>query len=106
MTTGKRDRSRAGSNKTAATSGGTSMSDVRLRYEIDDRVVFKVSEAARMLDCDVPTVYKHIHAGTLLAIDIRLPGAKSATWRVTRASLESFIAGATHEPLSAAGGRR
>ena len=75
------------------------MSDLRLRYVIDDRIVFKVSEAARMLDVDVRRIYQHISAGTLLAVDIRPRGSVRPTYRITRASLEAFMAAAESHPV-------
>lgn len=64
---------------------------VRLKVEVDERVVYRVSEVARLLDCAVELVYKHIREGSLLAVDTRPKGSTKANYRVTRASLDLFL---------------
>jgi hypothetical protein len=52
-----------------------------------------LQQAARILDCSC----RHIHAlgrsGDLTVIDIRVPGRKTACWRVKREDLDAWLAG-------------
>ena len=70
------------------------MGQVRL---LDDALVYKVSEVARLLNINIQTVHKLIRSGELLALDLRVQGSPQATWRITRASLEMYLAQARHE---------
>lgn len=70
------------------------MRQVRL---LDDALVYKVSEVARLLNINIQTVHKLIRSGELLALDLRVSGSPQATWRITRASLEMYLAQARHE---------
>lgn len=66
----------------------------------DDRVVFKASEVARALDTNIQTVHKLIRGGDLLAIDIRAKGSPKATYRITRASFEAYLAASTRTAVA------
>ena len=81
------------------------MGQVRL---LDDALVYKASEAARLLNLNIQTVHKLIKRGELLALDLRVAGSPKATWRITRASLEMYLAQARHEaePRTAVAGVR
>jgi excisionase family DNA binding protein len=70
------------------------MSEVRVRSKVDNRVVYKVSEVAEMLDVDVPMIYRHIRAGSLVVMDTRVPGSPKPHWRISRESLDAFLAAA------------
>ena len=84
-------RSRAGSARAARSkTGGTPMLDER-------SLVWKVSEVAARLNADVKTVHKLIRARELLALDLRVKGSPKATYRITRESLDAYMAQARME---------
>jgi hypothetical protein len=76
------------------------MGEPRMRYH-DDRVVYRVSEVARILDCDHARIYRHIAAGSLVAFDLRPAGAAKPTYRISRASVDALLANARVTPASA-----
>jgi excisionase family DNA binding protein len=56
-------------------------------------MVLTVKQVANRLNCCIDTVYAHIYAGTLHAINIsRKPGVTRPAWRVSEKALERFIA--------------
>ncbi len=58
----------------------------------DEPLVYKASEVAMALRTNVRTVLKLIHAGELLALDLRITGSPRPTYRITRESFEAYMA--------------
>lgn len=46
---------------------------------------------AKQLGTSPDRVVDLIHSGELLAIDIRGPGSRRATWRISRESIDDFV---------------
>lgn len=77
------------------------MSEVQFLRKSDERLFYTVTEVAQMLSVGVPTIYRHIREGSLVALDTRIPGSAKASYRITRASIEAFFAAAEQRPVTA-----
>jgi hypothetical protein len=55
------------------------------------RDLYRFREAWHRLDCSERTFLGLVESGVFQLVDIRKPGAKRPTWRITRKSFEKFI---------------
>lgn len=56
-----------------------------------ETVYFKPRQVAERIGTSPDRIIDLIHAGHMLGIDIRSPGARRATWRISSEALEDFI---------------
>jgi hypothetical protein len=69
-------------------------------------ISYAPGQIASMLGTRVHTVLAHIHAGTLVAVNVGLPGARRPTWRITSDSLDDFIVARSNRPTPKATRRK
>lgn len=58
-----------------------------------DALLYKPRAAAELLGISVKLLYRHIHEGTLVALDLGLVGNRKPTIRIHRTEINRWLAG-------------
>lgn len=60
--------------------------------------LYTTARAAEYLATTPDRVIDLIHAGLIVAIDIRSPGARRATWRISQEAIDDFLRRRSSQP--------